>query len=140
MSSIGIRRVLDLTRGKLEKAIEATPSFGEDLQGIEEIDPRRLNLTVAISTLRSRINTLQAKHDEWIGILTTLQGEEREREEECYEKYVKKEGNFLERIDEAQEVIDYLEARYKKATELYARYLLKSNDLLHVKCAQWYYR
>uniref|UniRef100_A0A0M3HS13 CCHC-type domain-containing protein n=1 Tax=Ascaris lumbricoides TaxID=6252 RepID=A0A0M3HS13_ASCLU len=128
MSSIGIRRVLDLTRGKLEKAIEATPPFDEDLQGIEEIDTRRLKLTVAINTLRTRINTLQSKHDEWIGVLTTLQGEERKKEEECYEKYLKKEGNFLEKIDEAQELIAYLEARYKEATELYAKYPIKNGE------------
>ncbi|KHN86374.1 hypothetical protein Tcan_00529, partial [Toxocara canis] len=127
MLSIGIRRVLDLTRGKLEKAIEATPSFDEDLQSIEEIDARRLKLIVAINTLRTRINTLESKHDQWIGILTTLQGEERKKEKECFENYLKKEGNFLEKIDEAQELIGVLEARYKEAKELYARPPVKSN-------------
>uniref|UniRef100_A0A9J2PF23 Uncharacterized protein n=1 Tax=Ascaris lumbricoides TaxID=6252 RepID=A0A9J2PF23_ASCLU len=86
------------TLSDLEHDRSLLESFGRGVQFFE-----RQELEVPAETIRS-------KRDEWIGVVTALQGEERKKEEECYEKYLKKEGNFLEKIDGAQELIAYLEA------------------------------
>uniref|UniRef100_A0A0M3K5W2 Reverse transcriptase domain-containing protein n=1 Tax=Anisakis simplex TaxID=6269 RepID=A0A0M3K5W2_ANISI len=86
----------NLNRGNLKKALSSLSKCDEDIRNVEKLDSRKLSETIALNTLKSRVNLLRSKHEEWTRLISEMSGDERQREEEMYESYTSRAENFLE--------------------------------------------